>query len=132
MASLAKYGVTLPHNVKVIDAVGYSEFLYLLKHALIVLTDSGGVQEESIILKRPCITLNNTTERQETILLRANRLYHPLDGPEQKSSINDVIAEMLDVKISVNPYGEDVTQRAFDAIHNVICRDEEKLVISNS
>jgi UDP-N-acetylglucosamine 2-epimerase (non-hydrolysing) len=59
--SLAKYGLTLPHNVKVIDAVGYSEFLYLLKHALIVLTDSGGVQEESIILKRPCITLNNTT-----------------------------------------------------------------------
>jgi UDP-N-acetylglucosamine 2-epimerase len=130
--SLAKYGVTLPGNVKVIDAVGYSEFLYLLKNALIVLTDSGGVQEESIILKRPCVTLNNTTERQETILLKANRLYHPLDGPEQQSSINDVIAEMLDVQINVNPYGEDVTRRAYNAIRDIICHDEEKLVIHNS
>jgi UDP-N-acetylglucosamine 2-epimerase (non-hydrolysing) len=129
--SLEKYGITLPNNVKIIDAVGYSEFLYLLKNALIVLTDSGGVQEESIILKRPCITLNNTTERQETILLRANRLYHPLDAPEQQSSINDVIAEMLDVKIKENPYGENVTQRAYNAISNAIFSDEEKLVINN-
>ncbi len=123
--SLERYNIALPANVKVIDAVGYSEFLSLLKGALIVLTDSGGVQEESIILKKPCITLNNTTERQETILLKANRLYHPLDGPEQESSINDVIAEMLNVKIGINPYGEDVTNKAYNAISNAIVRDSQ-------
>ncbi len=119
-SSLERYGITLPDNVRVIDAVGYSEFLSLLKDAMIVLTDSGGVQEESIILKRPCITLNNTTERQETILLKANRLYHPLDGAGQQCSINEVIREMLNVKISVNPYGEDVTNRAYKVISNII------------
>jgi UDP-N-acetylglucosamine 2-epimerase (non-hydrolysing) len=130
--SLARYGITLPDNVKVIDALGYSEFLSLMKDALIILTDSGGVQEEAIILKRPCVTLNNTTERQETILLRANRLYHPIDGPEQQSSINDVITEMLNVKINLNPYGEDVTNRAYSAISNIIKSSDERVVISES
>jgi UDP-N-acetylglucosamine 2-epimerase (non-hydrolysing) len=124
--SLERYNIALPANVKVIDAVGYSEFLSLLKGALIVLTDSEGLQEESIILKKPCITLNNTTERQETILLKANRPYHSLDGPEQESSINDVIAEMLNVKIGMNPYGEDVTIKAYNAISNAIVRDDQK------
>jgi UDP-N-acetylglucosamine 2-epimerase (non-hydrolysing) len=127
-SSLAKYGIALPDNVKVIDAVGYSEFLSLMKDALIILTDSGGVQEESIILKKPCITLNSTTERQETILLNANRLYHPIDGPEQQSSINDVIREMLNVKISINPYGENVTNKAYNAIGNIINNMDERFV----
>jgi UDP-N-acetylglucosamine 2-epimerase (non-hydrolysing) len=130
-SSLAKYDIALPDNVMVIDAVGYSEFLSLMKDALIILTDSGGVQEESIILKKPCITLNSTTERQETILLRANRLYHPIDGPEQQSSINDIIREMLGVKISINPYGENVTNEAFSVIGAVInnCTKESLSVV---
>jgi UDP-N-acetylglucosamine 2-epimerase (non-hydrolysing) len=125
--SIAKYGISLPNNVKVIDALGYSDFLTLMKDALIILTDSGGVQEESIILKKPCITLNNTTERQETILLGANRLYHPIDGPEQQESINDVIAEMLNVKIGTNPYGENVTIKAYNAISSIMKKSDECL-----
>jgi UDP-N-acetylglucosamine 2-epimerase len=130
--SLAKYGISLPDNVKIIDAVGYSDFLSLMKDALIVLTGSGGVQEESIILEKPCITLNNTTERQETILLKANRLYHPLDGPEQLTPINDVIREMLSVKISINPYGEDVTNKAYSVVSNIINNRDERVVVRNS
>jgi UDP-N-acetylglucosamine 2-epimerase len=95
------------------------------------LTDSGGVQEESVILKRPCITLNTTTERQETILLGANRLYHALDGPEQDGSINEIISEMLEAKISVNPYGEDVTYRAFNAITNIMKSVQKRAVVTN-
>lgn len=129
--ALAKYRISLPDNVKVIEAVGYSEFLSLMKDALIILTDSGGVQEESVILKRPCITLNTTTERQETILLGANRLYHPLDGPEQDGSINEIIAEMLEAKISVNPYGDDVTYRAFNAIINIMKSVQKRAVVTN-
>jgi UDP-N-acetylglucosamine 2-epimerase len=118
--SLARYRINLPENVKMIDALGYSEFLSLMKDSLIVLTDSGGVQEESIILKRPCITLNNTTERQETILLKANRLFYPLDGEDQDKSINDVIQDMLHAEITINPYGENVTSKAFDTISRII------------
>ena len=118
--SLARYGIVLPPNVTVIDAVGYSDFLSLLKNSFIVPTDSGGVQEESIILKKPCISLNNTTDRQEAILLGANRLYHPLNGMGQVKSINDIIEEMVQVKITVNPFGENVTKRAYDIISNIL------------
>ena len=121
--SLAKYGIVLPQNVTVIDALGYSAFLSLLKNSFIVLTDSGGVQEESIILKKPCIYLNNTTDRQETILLGANRLYHPLNGIGQPNSINDIIEEMARVKITVNPYGENVTKKAYDIISKILNND---------
>ena len=125
--SLAKYGIVLPQNVTVIDALGYSAFLSLLKNSFIVLTDSGGVQEESIILKKPCIYLNNTTDRQETILLGANRLYYPLNGIGQPNSINDIIEEMARVKITVNPYGENVTKKAYDIITNILNNDLQEV-----
>ena len=50
----------------------------------------------------------------------------------KESSINDVIAEMLNVKIGMNPYGEDVTNKAYNAISNAIVKDsqrKEKLVL---
>jgi UDP-N-acetylglucosamine 2-epimerase (non-hydrolysing) len=99
-----------------------------MKDSMMVMTDSGGVQEESIILKKPCITLNNTTERQETILLKANRLFYPLVGGEHDKSINDVIAEMLHTKITINPYGENVTSKAFDVIDKVITNNNKKVI----
>jgi UDP-N-acetylglucosamine 2-epimerase len=58
---LIKYNINLPQNVTTIDAVGYSDFISLLKNCIMVMTDSGGVQEEAVILKKSCITLNNTT-----------------------------------------------------------------------
>lgn len=126
---LAKYNIDLPKNVTVIDAVGYVEFLSLLKKCKMVLTDSGGVQEEAITLKKPCITLNSTTERQETILLRANRLYFPLDIHDENSqnSINRAIEEMLHTKITINPYGENVTARAFKVISDIIDGDKVEI-----
>ncbi|MBN1601539.1 MAG: UDP-N-acetylglucosamine 2-epimerase (non-hydrolyzing) [Chitinispirillaceae bacterium] len=53
--------------IKVIDPVGYFTFLKLLNHASKVLTDSGGIQKESYILKVPCITLMNETPWPETV-----------------------------------------------------------------
>lgn len=54
--------------------IGYLEFLKLLSHARIVLTDSGGVQEETTILKTPCLTLRENTERPLTCEMGSNRL----------------------------------------------------------
>jgi UDP-N-acetylglucosamine 2-epimerase (non-hydrolysing) len=118
--NLARYNVHLPPNVICIDAVGYKEFIALLKKCIIVITDSGGVQEEAVVLKRPCITLSNTTERQETLLIKANKLYFPLDPKQQKKCINDIIEEMLSSKITLNPYGENVTHRNLQAINDII------------
>jgi UDP-N-acetylglucosamine 2-epimerase len=115
--SLLRHKINLPSNVSVIDATGYKEFIALLKNCLIVLTDSGGVQEEAIILKKPCITLFSTSDRQETILLKANRLFYPLDGDQ---SISEVIEEMCRTKITINPYGEDVTHIVVKTMNDIV------------
>lgn len=61
-------------NLKLIEPLGYLEFLKLLNHARIVLTDSGGIQEETTILGVPCLTLRNNTERPITCDMGTNRL----------------------------------------------------------
>ena len=52
----------------------YTDFIKLLKETKIVLTDSGGIQEEAAIMGTPCITLRTTTERQITIMKKVNFL----------------------------------------------------------
>ncbi|MFH0818075.1 MAG: UDP-N-acetylglucosamine 2-epimerase, partial [Candidatus Micrarchaeota archaeon] len=64
----------IPKNVKIVDAIGYLDFLPLLANASLVLTDSGGIQEEAITLKVPCLTLRYSTERWETITEGGNFL----------------------------------------------------------
>lgn len=59
-------------GLKMIQPIGYLKFLALLSKSLMVMTDSGGIQEESCILHVPCITLRKSTERQETIKIGAN------------------------------------------------------------
>jgi len=56
------------------EPLGYRMFLHLLRDARFVLTDSGGIQEESCILQTPCLTLRESTERPETIRVGANRI----------------------------------------------------------
>lgn len=113
--NLAKYGITLPENVITIEPAGYLEFLYLLKNCLLVMTDSGGVQEEAIVLGRPCVTLRHVSERWETLLLKANVLF-PL---YRRDSLGDVVDMMLGARIDRNPYGEDVARRMLELIKKI-------------
>src|SRR5262245_26909171 len=57
-----------------VDPLGYLEFNYLVKHARCVITDSGGITEETTVLGIPCLTLRDTTERPETITIGTNEL----------------------------------------------------------
>jgi len=63
-----------PNGIKIIDPINFSMFLQLEYNAKLVLTDSGGVQEEACILKVPCVTLRDNTERLETIDVGSNIL----------------------------------------------------------
>ena len=61
-------------NLYPISPLGYLEFNYLVQYAKAVLTDSGGITEETTVLGIPCLTLRDNTERSETILLGTNEL----------------------------------------------------------
>jgi len=61
-------------QLKLIDPIGYTDSLWLAKNALFVLTDSGGLQEETTFFRTPCLTLRENTERPVTITVGTNRL----------------------------------------------------------
>lgn len=61
-------------NIVTIDPLGYFHFIYLVKHAKGIITDSGGVQEETTYLGVPCVTLRPNTERPETVSIGSNEL----------------------------------------------------------
>jgi UDP-N-acetylglucosamine 2-epimerase (non-hydrolysing) len=69
---LDEYKIKL--DVKIIEPQGYLSFMGLLENAEVVITDSGGVQEESTFLGVPCITLRNSTERPITVEVGTNQL----------------------------------------------------------
>jgi len=61
-------------NLRMLDPVGYLDFLKLMASARLVLTDSGGIQEETTILQVPCLTLRDNTERPITVEMGTNRI----------------------------------------------------------
>ena len=83
-------------NLRLIEPLGYIENLSLMDKANVVLTDSGGIQEETTVLSVPCLTLRNNTERPITITEGTNRLvgvqtqnilqaYHEISTTEKNS-----------------------------------------------
>ncbi|WP_295622386.1 non-hydrolyzing UDP-N-acetylglucosamine 2-epimerase, partial [uncultured Lamprocystis sp.] len=66
--------VDRPGNLKLVEPQPYLEFNWLVKHAKAVITDSGGITEETTVLGVPCMTLRDTTERPETVTVGTNRL----------------------------------------------------------
>ena len=64
----------VPSNFHLVDPQPYLEFNYLVKNALAVITDSGGITEETTVMGIPCLTLRDNTERPETITLGTNEL----------------------------------------------------------
>jgi UDP-N-acetylglucosamine 2-epimerase (non-hydrolysing) len=89
-------------NINLIDPQDLFSFLQLQQHARIILTDSGGVQEETCILRKPCVTLRDNTERPETLDVGANILAGT--NPE---NIVESVSFMYNVsKDWDNPFGD--------------------------
>lgn len=78
IASLGEKGNIQPmENLHLIEPVGYLEFIALQRESRLILTDSGGIQEESTVLGIPCLTLRENTERPITISEGTNQLVDP-------------------------------------------------------
>ena len=90
---LSQFGLldalTASPGVHVAEPMGYKEFMGLVREAKLVITDSGGIQEETTYLGIPCMTLRDTTERPVTVTQGTNRLVRPADVV---AAVNKVLA----------------------------------------
>ncbi|MGK9477957.1 non-hydrolyzing UDP-N-acetylglucosamine 2-epimerase [Melioribacter sp. OK-6-Me] len=107
--------IKISDNIKIIKPVGYLDFLRLEQSAAKIITDSGGIQKEAYILKKPCITLRTETEWLETIYEGWNILLLPNDDNFCEKIINfNPISKQNDI------FGNNVTEKMVKYIFELI------------
>ena len=102
MKRIEEFGLEVPNGVELIEPLGFLEFLRLEANAKLVLTDSGGVQEETCILKVPCVTLRGNTERPETLNVGSN----VLAGVNQNKILEGIMFMLTKERNWKNPFGD--------------------------
>ena len=75
--TLEAAGLVANERLRIVEPLGYVDFLSLVRGAALVVTDSGGIQEETTVLGVPCLTVRPNTERPITITHGTNRLLEP-------------------------------------------------------
>jgi len=104
---IREFKLKVPKGIKLIEPIGFLDFLKLEANAMLILTDSGGIQEETCILKVPCVTLRNNTERLETLEIGSNILA----GVNSKKILRCVSKMLKKKKNWGNPFGTGKTGR---------------------
>lgn len=100
-------------SIQFVKPLGFVEFISLEKNAKLIITDSGGVQEEACVLKTPCITLRTTTERPETLEVNANIL----SGLNKNEIMNHIRTMLSRNREWENPFGTgDAAQKILAAL----------------
>lgn len=101
-------------RLQLIEAVGYLDFLKLLYNSSLVLTDSGGIQEEACVLQVPCVTLRENTERPETVEVGAN-----IVASTQEKKVLKAARYFLEEDLTRNwdnPFGNDCSRKIVDRL----------------
>jgi len=107
-----EFGIDLPPRVRAVEPLEYLDFLQAAASADLILTDSGGVQEEACVLGVPCVTMRDNTERPETVDAGANRL-----SSCDPARIERSVAAMLGASEWENPFGDgDAAERILEAL----------------
>ena len=114
-SEIYKTGVTFNQSLKLIEPLGYLDIIHLQRNAYKIVTDSGGIQKEAYILKKPCITLRTETEWVETVESGWNLL---LDPSSDISS--DAISTFNPPLEHPNIFGENVAERMVKIIDEVV------------
>jgi UDP-GlcNAc3NAcA epimerase len=103
-----------PGNIRIIEPQGYLDFIALEYASKRIITDSGGIQKEAYILRKPCITLRTETEWVETVSEKWNLLINPCDKMiASKISCFKTPDKQEDI------FGKDVTKKMIDIINTI-------------
>lgn len=102
-------------GIKLLEPLGYVDFLCLNEHARLVLTDSGGIQEETTVLGVPCLTLRNNTERPATIEHGTNQIVG-IDPEKITAAARAILEGQLPRKASCPPLWDGRTAARIVAI----------------
>lgn len=89
-------------NIRVVEPIGYLAMLRVMQQAKMIITDSGGIQEEACVLQVPCITIRENTERPETVDVGGNILVGS-DRHKLMSAVDQLLGKKNDWK---NPFGD--------------------------
>lgn len=108
--------IYIPDSIALIDPIEFLDFLKLEANAKLIFTDSGGVQEEACILRTPCVTIRENTERPETLEVGAN----VLAGTDADSIVNSASKMLGAPQDWRNPFGDgDSAEKILDAFSDV-------------
>jgi UDP-N-acetylglucosamine 2-epimerase (non-hydrolysing) len=99
---ISELELDVPDTIQLIDPQDFLDFLVLEDEAAIIFTDSGGVQEESCILRTPCVTLRDNTERPETVEVGAN-LVVGVESGDVSSGTDEMLTREQNW---TNPFGD--------------------------
>ncbi len=106
-------------NLKITTPLGYFDFQNLIRHCSFIITDSGGIQEESAYLNIPCITLRPSTERPITMWQGSNILL-PFDESIIFPYIQQIKAGTNKLTIGIKNWDGKATERVFDTLNNLL------------
>lgn len=109
-------------KLRVVEPIGYRHFLGLEAEAALLISDSGGVQEECSILKRPLIVVRNSTERPEVIGTFAQRIPPGGEiGAAAKAILDDLVAVLGRLSAIESPYGDgSASHRSLEALADLV------------
>ncbi len=108
-------------NIKLIDPQDYLPFVYLMDRAYMILTDSGGIQEEAPSLGKPVLLMRDTTERPEAVAAGTVRLVgtDPVRIQTAVSALLNDVDEYETMSRAHNPYGDGhACRRIIEALKN--------------
>jgi UDP-N-acetylglucosamine 2-epimerase (non-hydrolysing) len=122
-ARMQTSGVAVPERVHLLDPLGYIDFLGLVAASSVVLTDSGGIQEETTVLQIPCLTLRDNTERPATVDEGTNML-----AGTQRASILKAWTKLSALGLGKRPgriprgWDGKAAERSLDALRDFLAR----------
>lgn len=116
---LVDFELEVPNGLKLIDSLGYLEFLQVESNASLILTDSGGIQEEACILGVPCVVLREFTDRAETVNCGAAELA----GTDAERIMNATAKLLNSNQKWINPLGDGKTgERIVKILHEELAK----------